>query len=75
MQKIIFKNERGQSIELGNSAPFILTKIELGSLKTTILTSKSPGQDGKTHHGTFLDERILPIEGAIVGDTVEDMYR
>ncbi|MDU5010699.1 phage tail family protein [Clostridium sporogenes] len=75
MQKIIFKNERGQSIELGNSAPFILTKIELGSPKTTILTSKSPGQDGKTHHGTFLDERILPIEGAIVGDTVEDMYR
>ncbi|MHB9937901.1 phage tail protein [Clostridium sporogenes] len=75
MQKIIFKNERGQSMELGNSAPFILTKIDLGSLKTTILTSKSPGQDGKTHHGTFLDERILPIEGAIVGDTVEDMYR
>lgn len=62
-------------MELGNSAPFILTKIDLGSLKTTILTSKSPGQDGKTHHGTFLDERILPIEGAIVGDTVEDMYR
>ncbi|MBE6075954.1 MAG: phage tail family protein [Clostridium lundense] len=75
MQKIIFKNERGQSMELGNSAPFILTKIDLGSLKTTILTSKSPGQDGKTHHGTFLDERILPIEGAIVGDTLEDMYR
>ncbi|APQ73877.1 phage tail protein [Clostridium botulinum] len=75
MQKIIFKNERGQSIELGNSTPFILTKIEIGSPKTTILTSKSPGQDGKTHHGTFLDERILPIEGAIVGDTVEDMYR
>jgi len=62
-------------MELGNSAPFILTKIDLGSLKTTILTSKSPGQDGKTHHGTFLDERILPIEGAIVGDTLEDMYR
>lgn len=75
MQKLIFKNERGQSIELGNSAPFILTKIEgTGSPKTTILTSKSPGQDGRSHHGTLLEERILPIEGAIVGDTVEDMY-
>ncbi|NFQ84186.1 phage tail family protein [Clostridium sporogenes] len=75
MQKIIFKNERGQSIELGNSAPFILTKIEgTGGSKTTILTSKSPGQDGKTHHNTLLEERILPIEGALVGDTVEDMY-
>ncbi|WP_423739170.1 phage tail family protein [Clostridium sporogenes] len=75
LQKLIFKNERGQSIELGNSAPFILTKIEgTGSPKTTILTSKSPGQDGRSHHGTLLEERILPIEGAIVGDTVEDMY-
>ena len=75
MQKIIFKNERGQSIELGNYAPFILTKIEgTGGSKTTILTSKSPGQDGKTHHDTLLEERILPIEGAIVGDSIEDMY-
>lgn len=75
LQKLIFTNSKGQSIELGNSAPFILTKIEgTGGPKTTILTSKSSGQDGKTHHGTLLEERILPIEGAIMGDSVEDMY-
>ena len=76
MQKVIFTNSRGQSIELGNSAPFILTKIEgTGGTQTTLLTSKVPGQDGKTHHGTLLEERILPIEGAIAGYSVEDMYR
>ncbi|WP_050608226.1 phage tail family protein [Clostridium niameyense] len=75
MQKIIFKNERGQSIELGNSVPFILQKIEnTGSPKTTILSSKAPGQDGKSYHGTLLEERLIPITGVIVGDTMEDMY-
>lgn len=76
MQKIIFKNNRGQSITLGNSRPFILEKIEgTGSPNTTILSSKAPGQDGKSYHGSLLEERILPITGAIVGTDTEDMYR
>ncbi|AWZ48460.1 phage tail family protein [Clostridiaceae bacterium 14S0207] len=76
MQKIIFKNQRGQSITLGNTRPFILTKIEnTGSPKTTILSSKAPGQDGKSYHGSLLEERILPLTGGIVGTDIEDMYR
>lgn len=76
MQKIIFTNSRGQSITLGNTRPFILTKIEgTGCPNTTILTSKAPGQDGKSCHGSLLEERILPITAAIVGEDMEDMYR
>lgn len=76
MQKLIFTNSRGQSIELKNSAPFLLTKIEgTGSPKTTILTTKSPNQDGKSYHGTLLEERTLPVTGAIIGDNLEDMYK
>lgn len=76
MQKIIFKNSRGQSIILSNTRPYILTKIEnTGSPKTTILSSKAPGQDGKSYHGSLLEERILPITGGIVGTDIEDMYR
>ncbi|MCD3217825.1 phage tail family protein [Clostridium botulinum C] len=76
MQKIIFRNSRGQEITLGNSKPFILTKIEgTGSPKSTILSSKAPGQDGKSYHGSLLEERILPINGGIVGTDIEDMYR
>lgn len=76
MEKLIFKNSRGQSITLGNTGPFLLEKIDgTGSPKTTILTSKAPGQDGRSHHGTILDERILPVQGAIFGNSTEDMYR
>jgi hypothetical protein len=76
MQKIIFRNSRGRSLEFKNSRPFILTKIEgTGCPQTTILTSKTPNQDGKTHHGTTIEERILTIEGAIFADNVADMYK
>lgn len=76
MEKLVFMNNRGQSIELKNSGPFLLTKIEgTGSPKTTLLTSKAPNQDGKSYHGSLLEERILPIEGAIIGDSIEDVYR
>lgn len=76
MQKIIFTNSRWQSITLGNSRPFILTKIEnTGSPQTTILSSKAPGQDGKSYHGSLLEERILPITGGIIGTDIEDMYK
>lgn len=76
MQKIIYTNSRGQSIELKNCAPFVLTKIDgTGGVKTTQLTTKSPGQDGKSHHGTLLEERTLNIEGAVIGTSVQDTYR
>ncbi len=76
MEKIIFTNSMGQSITLGNSAPYVLQKIEgTGGVKTTLLTSKAPGQNGKSYHGTLLEERTLPITGAIVGSSVEDTYK
>lgn len=76
MERLIFTNNRGRSIELKNSGPFLLTKIGgTGSPKTTLLTSKAPNQDGKSYHGSLLEERILPIEGAIEGDSIEDVYR
>lgn len=76
MEKIIFTNSMGQSITLGNSAPYILQKIEgTGGVKTTLLTSKAPGQNGKSCHGTLLEERTLPVTGAIMGNSIEDMYK
>lgn len=75
MQKAIYTNSRGQSIEFKNCAPFVLTKIDgTGGVKTTLLTTKAPGQDGKSHHGTLLEERPLNLEGAVVGTSVEDTF-
>lgn len=74
MQQIIYINSRGQSITLGNSCPFVLEKIDgTGGTKSTLLTTKAPGQDGKSHHGTLLEERTLNITGYICGNSLEDM--
>lgn len=75
MQKLTFTNSRGESIVFGNSAPYILSKIEgTGGTSTSIKTTKSPGQDGSTVHEVTLDERPLPMEGAIIARTPEEMY-
>lgn len=75
MQKLTFINSRGQSIALSTLPPFILTKFDTGSPKTTILTSKAPGQDGKTHEGTLLEEGTFNIEGRIKGASPEDVFK
>ncbi|GCD13129.1 phage tail family protein [Clostridium tagluense] len=75
MQKLIFTNDRGRSIVLKNSGPFLLQKFDPSPPKSTILTSKAPGQDGKSYHGALLEERTLNIEVAILGDNSEDMFR
>jgi phage-related protein len=74
MQKLIYVNSRGQSITIGNAAPFILSNFDQGNPEATILTTKSPGQDGKSYHGTLLEERNPIIEGTILGSSIEDMF-
>ncbi|MFL0197008.1 phage tail family protein [Clostridium sp. WILCCON 0269] len=74
MQQIVYTNSRGQSITL-NSRPFVLEKIDgTGGTKTTLLTTKAPGQDGKSYHGTLLEERSLNITGTICANSLEDLY-
>ncbi|ABS35234.1 hypothetical protein ACP49_16180 [Clostridium botulinum] len=76
MQKLIINTDRGQSITLGNSRPFILSKIDnTAGVKTNIITTKSPYQDGKNYHGTTLEDRVLPVTGAIISTSTEDLYR
>lgn len=76
MQKITFENEKGQRVEFKNSRPFILTDIEgVGGVETSLITTKSPYQDGTTHHNTLLNERILVIKGGIMGLDKEDMFK
>lgn len=75
MQKLIFTNSRGQSIELTNSAPFLLESFNPDPAEATILTTKSPGQDGESHMETLLEPRVLTIVIAILGNNSEDMFR
>lgn len=74
MERITFINSKGQSIQLGNDAPFILTKIEgTGAVNVNIQSSKSPYQDGVSYHGNTLEPRSLSIEIMIIAENIEEM--
>lgn len=67
MQKITFINARGESVEIGYQFPFFLNKIEgLGDVDAEIQTSKSPFQDGSEPIDVLMNERVIPIEMAIL---------
>jgi Phage tail protein len=69
MQRIIFTNARGQSVELKSSAPFLLQSIDgLGDVDSDIQTQKSPFQDGSTYIDSVLQERAISLEVAILAD-------
>lgn len=76
MEKITFINSVGQSVELGNDGPFILTKIEgMGAVNTNIHSSKSPSQDGETYVNNDLDIRNPSIEIMILADNIDKIFR
>ncbi|WP_420768761.1 phage tail family protein [Parageobacillus thermoglucosidasius] len=69
MQRIIFTNSRGQSVELKSSAPFLLQSIDgLGDVDADIQTQKAPFQDGSTYIDSVFQERAISLEIAIIAD-------
>lgn len=75
MEKLIFTNSRGESIELRNSAPFLIQNIEgLGCPQSRIVTSKAAGQDGETYHDTLMEGRDIRIELVILARSNQQLY-
>lgn len=73
MRKLTFTNSRGESIVLGNSRPFLVTRLEeVGP--TITQTQKSPYQDGATFLDSLLDPRQITIEGSIMRRTGEEIF-
>ena len=76
MQKLTYINSRGLAVTFGNSAPFILSRLEgTGGVDTNIQTTKAPYQDGSTIHGITLENRAIVMDGYVKGSTREDMYK
>ncbi|MDX8367862.1 phage tail family protein [Cytobacillus sp. IB215665] len=74
MQTVTFTNSRGQSVELKNIAPFVLSMIEgLGDVESVTQTQKSPFQHGTTYIDSELESRFIPIEISIVGTNESDI--
>lgn len=74
MEKVTFINSKGQSIQLGNDAPFILTSIEnTGAVNANIQSQKSPYQDGESYIDNTLEPRYIPIKITILAESIDEM--
>ena len=74
MEKVIFTNSRGVSVELGGEAPYILTKVEgTGAVTATMQTEKSYKQDGVSYIDNTLEPRPLSIEVMLIAPNEEKM--
>jgi hypothetical protein len=75
MEKIIFTNSNGQSIEFGSGKPYILQSLSgVGGIETEVYMEKSPFQDGSTYLDTGLNPRVISLEAAIIGKNDSDLY-
>lgn len=64
--KLIYENEKGQSIEFSVWSSFFLEDFEgLDGLKNNIYTAKGMNQDGATYISSNLDMRNIVIQGKI----------
>lgn len=67
MDSIVITNQNGESITLGNQAPYFLETIDgVGEVSVAIESQKAPKQDGSTYLGNVLENRAISIEGTII---------
>ena len=75
MRKLIYTNERGESVEL-SSENFRLRELNgIGGADTDIQTQKGAYQDGETYIDTLLEMRDISIELTIVAKDNETIYK
>jgi len=74
MRKLIYTNERGESVEL-SSENFRLRELNgIGGADTDIQTQKGAYQDGETYIDTLLEMREISLELAMVAKNNEEIY-
>jgi len=73
VEEIVLQNKLG-SITIGGAPPYILNSFDAGAPKSTMLTTKAPGQDGTTLEGNLLEERTPAITLTIHADSIQDLY-
>lgn len=71
---MIYTNARGQSVDLGDTPPFVLSAIDgLGDVAAINQTQKAPSQDGSTYINSVLDERFITMEVGIVAPSQAEL--
>lgn len=71
-QIITYINPRGDSIVIGNAAPFLLETIDgVGNVAVNLYSQKSYNQDGETLSEKNLDKRYISVKGIIKHEDIE----
>lgn len=67
MEMVTITNKHGESITLGNAAPYYLEILDgVGGVPINIESQKSPYQDGSTYIDSVFGDRSISIEGMII---------
>ena len=67
MDVIVITNKNGESITLGNQAPYFLETVDgVGEVPVALESQKAPKQDGSTYIDNTLENRAISIEGTII---------
>lgn len=75
MQKLIYRNSRGQELISSNSRPFLLVRIDNYSNINTNISTTDNTLDGFSITNVSIQEKILPVEIDIIGYSKEDLDR
>ena len=74
MEKIIFTNARGQSVELKNSRPFVMEYLSgKGDVSADVQMQSAPFQDGQTYIDSTLQTRSLSMQISIMAESQNDL--
>jgi hypothetical protein len=65
MEKVTITNKHGESITLGNAAPYYLEILDgVGEVSISIESQKSPYQDGSTYIDEFMSAYRVGVDGS-----------
>jgi len=75
-EKIIYENDKGEIVVIAYKPPFYIQKLEgFDGAAAEITNVQGVGQDGSTVTNVSLKDRELSINGAIKGNTKEEIAR
>lgn len=76
MEKLIFRNSKNETVELGDKTPFILKHITgAGGIETDVQMQKSPYQDGKTYIDSVINERLISLNVVLISESEEERFQ
>ncbi len=77
MEKLIFRNATGQTIEFSKTSPFKWQGIDdLGGLESVQQVTTSPFQDGSTPTGeSYFKSKVIRVNFVILGNEVDSWIR